>query len=48
VLWENWTFRRAYRRRGLAACREIYERYYRRPWPYAGSADHSRGHKGRQ
>jgi hypothetical protein len=35
VLWENWTFRRAYRRRGLAACREIYERDYRRPWPYA-------------
>lgn len=34
VLWENWTFRRAYRRRGLAACRDIYERYYRRPWPY--------------
>lgn len=30
VLWENWTFRRVYRRRGLAACREIYERYYRR------------------
>jgi rSAM/selenodomain-associated transferase 2 len=40
VLWENWTFRRAYRRRGPAACREIYERYYRRPWPYAVSADH--------
>jgi glycosyltransferase involved in cell wall biosynthesis len=39
VLWENWTFRRAYRRRGLAACREIYERYYRRPWPYAVQAD---------
>lgn len=35
VLWENWTFRRAYRRRGMAACRDIYERYYRRPWPYA-------------
>jgi glycosyltransferase involved in cell wall biosynthesis len=35
VLWENWTFRRAYSRRGLAACRDIYERYYRRPWPYA-------------
>lgn len=34
VLWENWTFRRAYRLRGLAACRDIYERYYRRPWPY--------------
>jgi rSAM/selenodomain-associated transferase 2 len=39
VLWENWTFRRAYRRRGLAACREIYERYYRRPWPYTTPAD---------
>jgi rSAM/selenodomain-associated transferase 2 len=39
VLWENWTLRRAYSRRGLAACREIYERYYRRPWPYAVPAD---------
>ncbi len=29
--WTNWTFRRAYRRRGLAACQEIYETYYRRP-----------------
>jgi rSAM/selenodomain-associated transferase 2 len=35
VLWENWTFRRAYRRRGLSACRDIYERYYHRPWPYS-------------
>jgi rSAM/selenodomain-associated transferase 2 len=34
VLWENWTFRRAYRRHGLAACRAIYQKYYRRPWPY--------------
>jgi rSAM/selenodomain-associated transferase 2 len=30
VLWANWTFRRAYHERGLAACREIYARYYRR------------------
>ena len=37
VLWANWRFRRAYRRRGLAACREIYERYYRRPWPCGGA-----------
>ncbi len=26
--WQNWSFRRVYRQRGLAACREIYERYY--------------------
>ena len=26
--WANWSFRRAYRRRGLAACQEIYARYY--------------------
>jgi glycosyltransferase involved in cell wall biosynthesis len=31
VAWANWTFRRAYRRRGLAACRAIYDKYYRRP-----------------
>jgi glycosyltransferase involved in cell wall biosynthesis len=28
VAWANWTFRRAYRRHGLAACQEIYRRYY--------------------
>jgi glycosyltransferase involved in cell wall biosynthesis len=28
AVWANWTLRRAYRRRGLAACEEIYERYY--------------------
>jgi hypothetical protein len=39
VLWENWTFRRAYRRRGLSACRDIYERYYQRPWPYPVPAE---------
>jgi rSAM/selenodomain-associated transferase 2 len=35
VLLANWRFRRAYRHRGLAACRCIYERYYGRPWPYS-------------
>ena len=30
VVWGNWTFRRAYRHHGLAACQEIYERYYAR------------------
>jgi glycosyltransferase involved in cell wall biosynthesis len=28
--WANWTFRRTYRRSGLAACEEIYRRYYLR------------------
>jgi glycosyltransferase involved in cell wall biosynthesis len=31
VMWANWSFRRIYRRKGLAACSEIYARYYRRP-----------------
>jgi rSAM/selenodomain-associated transferase 2 len=35
VVWANWTFRRAYRRHGLAACQEIHARYYR-PRPTDG------------
>jgi glycosyltransferase involved in cell wall biosynthesis len=30
VAWQNWMLRRCYRRRGLAVCNELYERYYRR------------------
>ncbi len=33
VAWQNWTFRRTYRRHGLAACQEIYEQYYVRRGP---------------
>ncbi len=28
--WANWTYRRAYQRRGLAACQAIYQAYYKR------------------
>jgi rSAM/selenodomain-associated transferase 2 len=28
TLWTNWTFRRRYRRHGLAACQAIYQGYY--------------------
>jgi glycosyltransferase involved in cell wall biosynthesis len=28
VAWANWTFRRAYRQHGLAACQAIYRAYY--------------------
>lgn len=29
VMWTNWSLRRRYRRDGLAACSELYDRYYR-------------------
>jgi hypothetical protein len=29
VVWQNGVLRRSYRRQGLAACAELYERYYR-------------------
>ncbi len=29
VAWANWTFRREYRRHGLARCQAIYQRYYK-------------------
>jgi GT2 family glycosyltransferase len=29
VAWQNFRLRRHYRRRGLAACAELYQRYYR-------------------
>jgi len=28
TLWQNWRFRRAYRRGGVPATRAIFERYY--------------------
>jgi GT2 family glycosyltransferase len=28
VVWQNWMLRRGYRRRGLAVCAELYDRYY--------------------
>ena len=30
VVWENWQFRRAYRRQGVDACQMIFDRYYAR------------------
>ncbi len=33
TLWQNWRYRHAYRRGGIAATRAIYERYYSRKEP---------------